>query len=301
MNKIDVSIIIPSYNSENVLENTLQSIQEQKTDNSFETIIVDSSPSDNVENLCKNYPKIQLVKLKEKTLPGTARNIGAEQAQGEILIFCDADVLLNEDTVTKVWKFYSKNNKAFGGALTLAEGSSIPVGLLEHYFYNHESQKERPITERKNLSSALMMVEKKLFIKEGGFKDIPRMQDTEFTERISRNGTILMFTPEVVGRQRQITTWKGLIRKVFLCGNNLYYIRYSDKSSFLQKSIFFIALPIIAFSKMSRINIRNIIYTTPAGRLLTILWTPVMYFLGIIWMSGFYNSMLKNDGISKKR
>ncbi len=301
MGKIDVSIIIPSYNSEDVLINTLKSIEEQKTNNVFEIIIIDSSPSDNVQNVCKNNKRIQFIKLKEKTLPGIARNIGAEHAKGEVLIFCDADVLLQEDVVTKVWEFYSKGHKAFGGALILAEGSSLPVGLLEHYFYNHESQKERPVSKRSNLSSALMIVDRTLFIEQGGFKNIPRMQDTEFTERISRNGAVLMFTPEVVGCQRQITTWKGLNRKVFLCGHNLYFIRYKQNISTKKKILLILGLPFLSILKMSRINLRNIVYTTPFGRIKALFWTPVMYYLGFIWMSGFYKGIIRNRGISLNR
>ena len=66
----------------------------------------------------------------------------------------------------------------------------------------------------------------------GGFADIPRMQDTELTERIrNSSGTQLGFEPSVVGYQIQDSNLKKVLKKIYITGNNIYFLRYQNKSS----------------------------------------------------------------------
>ena len=84
------SIIIPTLNREEILLKTLKGIAGLSGD--FEVLVVDQSDTPVKEDLLKSIDqRIRLVYLKEKGLPN-ARNIGANEADGEILIYLDDDV-----------------------------------------------------------------------------------------------------------------------------------------------------------------------------------------------------------------
>jgi glycosyltransferase involved in cell wall biosynthesis len=301
MTPSDLSIIIPSYRSQDTLRICLNALTDQSGRVSHEIIVIDSSPDEVVERICQDYAGVVCVRLKNKTLPGIARNIGADNASGETLVFLDADVFLEADALLRVLEYSRQGYKIFGGALDIASGSCVPWGIIEHYYFNHEAHRRRGVCRRKNLSSALLVVDRRLFNEVGGFEDIPRMQDTELTERISCQGTPLYFFPDVRGQQLQTATFTGLCKKVAINGNNLFFIRYSNGITPLKRMFFSIGLPLLTFIKMTRINVRNFVYQGWSGRLIAILLCPAIYFLGLFWMMGFYKALLSKDGMSHAR
>src|SRR5690606_4858127 len=186
--------------------------------------------------------------------PGEGRNIGAGMAQGQLLIFVDADVVLAPSSLQAAWNNFMAGHRIFGGALELDTQRSHGLApYLEHFFFNHESQAGRPFCERNNLSSALMCFSREVFLAEGGFKDIPRMQDTELTERLRSKGHTLYFCPDVLAYQTQDSPLYKVLRKIFINGQNLYYIRYQPGITLLKKAAFFFLLPIISLVKTLRI------------------------------------------------
>ena len=95
-----VSVIIPTYNEEKYIISCLDSImkQEEKPD---EVIIVDNNCTDKTIEIVKKYKEIVIIKEKiQGMIP--ARNTGFNHAFGDILIKCDADVLLPKNFVKKV-------------------------------------------------------------------------------------------------------------------------------------------------------------------------------------------------------
>ena len=74
--EIFISIIIPFYNSQNHIENCLDSLQKQSFKKTYEIIMVDDGSTDgSVEIIkkCKN-PFVKIFKLKENKGPAAARN-----------------------------------------------------------------------------------------------------------------------------------------------------------------------------------------------------------------------------------
>jgi glycosyltransferase involved in cell wall biosynthesis len=108
-----VSIIIPTYNREHTLLQTLQSVSKQTSDD-WECIIVDDGSTDNTISLVKKFSASdQRFRFfeRERTPKGacTCRNIGVEKSNGDYLIFLDSDDLLTpncvEDRLTTFRKF----------------------------------------------------------------------------------------------------------------------------------------------------------------------------------------------------
>jgi glycosyltransferase involved in cell wall biosynthesis len=97
-NEIDISIIIPVYNRQDLVKETLDSVLSQTYQN-WECIVVDDGSSDNTWLVLEEYSKIDnRIKIhrrnREPKGAPTCRNIGAELSEGEYLIFWDSDDLL---------------------------------------------------------------------------------------------------------------------------------------------------------------------------------------------------------------
>lgn len=90
-----ISVIMPVYNSEKYLSETIQSICNQSyTD--WELVIVDDGSEDNSVSIIEEYAKkdsrIRLYRNESgEHGPGSARNIGLDNATGEFIYFVDAD------------------------------------------------------------------------------------------------------------------------------------------------------------------------------------------------------------------
>ena len=298
---IDISVVIPSYNSQNYLRSTLEGIAAQNFSGEFEVVLVDCSDTMEVQTICESFDFVRYEHVDERFTPGVGRNLGAKIARGRLLAILDSDVVLLPETLESAWQYYSRGYRVFGGALELNERVKTTVAsYLEHYFYNHECQKGRPTCARDNLSSALMFIEKDLFIEQKGFKDIPRVQDTEFTERLASSGYQLTFNPFAIGLQIQDAPMNKVFRKVHISGRNLYYIRYK-KLNLIKKIALFLLLPLLTIFKISRIVIRHLVYQSTRNRFITLLLSPLFALAGLFWMGGLYRSMIFGGGISSKR
>lgn len=296
-----ISVVIPSYNTADTLGATLDALDSQITTKSVEVIVVDCSDDDSVEHLVEGRKGTSVLRKAERFNPGEGRNIGAQRASGQLLAFVDADVVLGSDALEKAFDHYAAGNRMFGGALELQEEGATISSYLEHYFFNHEAQSGRPSCTRSNLSSALMLVERDLFLDEGGFRDVPRMQDTELSERLrEKRGIELTFAPSVVGYQVQDSSLSKVLRKVFLNGRNVYFIRYAHRGQ-LVRIVFLLLLPAIGFAKTARIIGRHLLYQNARKRLVTILLAPLLGIAGLFWTFGFYDAIIFQKGISADR
>ncbi|MDB5280348.1 MAG: glycosyl transferase family 2 [Ferruginibacter sp.] len=104
-----VSIIIPTFNREGIIVETLLTVQNQ-TYRNWECIIVDDFSTDNTyENIERQVKEdsrfILLTNQRKKGAPG-ARNTGIEKSKGAFLIFLDSDDLLSPDCLAgRIEKF----------------------------------------------------------------------------------------------------------------------------------------------------------------------------------------------------
>lgn len=299
---MDISVVIPSFNTQATIAATLDCLSNQQSSAAIEIIVVDCSEHEQVKNIVQQYPNARYEHREKRFNPGEGRNIGAQLAQGELLVFIDSDVQLTEKSLQNAWTHMQEGHTIFGGALELnTKVSADYAAYLEHYFFNHESQALRPACERANLSSALMCFKRSVFLAAGGFKDIPRMQDTELTERLKKQGHKLYFFPDIVAYQTQDSPFAKVLRKIYINGQNLYYIRYKPNITFARKIMFFFLIPPISGMKTLRIIGRHLNYQSPKNKLRTLVISPLLALGGIYWMSGFYNALITEKGISKDR
>ncbi len=93
---MDFSIIIPTYNEEKYLERCIRSILNQKYERSkYEIIVSDAKSNDGTIKIAESLADKILVDERRGIAYG--RNLGAQNANGNILIFVDADAILAQD------------------------------------------------------------------------------------------------------------------------------------------------------------------------------------------------------------
>lgn len=89
-----VSIITPSYNCQNVISETIDSIINQTYTN-WELLITDDCSTDSTRDVVEQYvekdPRIKLFKLPVNGGAGMARNNSIKEAKGRYIAFCDSD------------------------------------------------------------------------------------------------------------------------------------------------------------------------------------------------------------------
>ncbi len=107
---LKLSVIIPARNEENTLGNLLTSLFSQKI-KAFEVIIVNDQSTDRTEEIAKNFDVkiINIEHLPEGWLgKAWACYNGARQAQGDTLLFLDADTSFEQDGLEKLLSCYLK-------------------------------------------------------------------------------------------------------------------------------------------------------------------------------------------------
>ena len=111
-----ISIIIPVYNAEKYITDTIESIERQTYTN-YEAIFIDDKSTDNSVEIIKKYAQknkqMKIIELKRKVGVARARNIGIRKSKGRFLTFLDADDIWFDNKLESQLKFIKKNNYGF--------------------------------------------------------------------------------------------------------------------------------------------------------------------------------------------
>lgn len=99
-----VSVIIPTRNEEQVIKECLVAVFNQSF-KPLEVIVVDGRSTDNTIKVANEFPVKVLTETEPTSLPN-ARNIGVENAQGDILFIMDADVILDSQCIQNALRYF---------------------------------------------------------------------------------------------------------------------------------------------------------------------------------------------------
>ena len=102
-----VSIIVPAYNAEKYIANTINSVRQQTYDN-WNLMILDDCSTDNTKNIVRSFvnidSRIHLYENSKNSGAAIIRNIGIELAGGEWIAFLDSDDLWHREKLEKQLK-----------------------------------------------------------------------------------------------------------------------------------------------------------------------------------------------------
>lgn len=106
----EVTVIIPAYNCESYIEETLRSVMEQ-TERNIEIIVVDDGSTDNtptiLQSLALKDDRIKVCSRLNSGKPSIARNTGLRNAKGKFICFLDGDDLYHPEKIEKGLKVFS--------------------------------------------------------------------------------------------------------------------------------------------------------------------------------------------------
>jgi glycosyltransferase involved in cell wall biosynthesis len=111
---VKLSIVIPAYNEENYLPQTLDALNDalEKIPQA-EIIVVDNLSTDATPEIGKHYGAKVFIEYVRNI--GAVRNAGAENATGDVLVFIDADTIVRPGVFEKLVEAMSDEN-CFGGS-----------------------------------------------------------------------------------------------------------------------------------------------------------------------------------------
>lgn len=116
MNSELVSIIVPVYNSEKFIADTIESVRNQTYIN-WEMILVDDCSSDKSAEIIKKYgdidERIKYIKLQDNSGAAIARNVGLENSKGCYIAYLDADDIWLPQKLKSQIDFMKSNNIFF--------------------------------------------------------------------------------------------------------------------------------------------------------------------------------------------
>lgn len=299
----EISIIIPCYCNAESLRKLIDSIRADSTELSYEIIIADSSSEDQIAEAVTEMARVRHLKLPHRCTPGVARNAGAAKANGRVLVFVDADMELRPGTLDGIGRHYFQDGfRFFGGSIELpCEPRPCFWTQVEQAFFQHESQATRSPGLRKNLSGGLMVIGRDLFNDVTGFQDIPRLQDTEFSERVVKAGQPAYFFPDLGAYHHHPSDRRSLLRKVWINGHNIATLKSLADSRRLRRFLLISISPILGLLKGARIVGRNLRYGIGGRRSAAVLTSPAVMLCSIWWGLAMLRAAIRNEGFSRSR
>jgi glycosyltransferase involved in cell wall biosynthesis len=230
---IRYSVIVPAYNAEKTLEACVGALVRQTMDSgSYEVIVVDDGSVDGTGEIARRFP-VKYIR-QENQGPAAARNHGAKEAGGEIILFTDADCVPAANWVEEMTKpFAAPDVVAVKGAYRTNQKSLVARFAQLEFEERFAILKKAGYTDMVDTYSAAFRRE--IFLRVGGFDDsfpTANNEDTEFSYRLSSMGYKMVFNPDAivyhldhpdsVRRYARLKFWRGYWRMVV-------YRRYPGK------------------------------------------------------------------------
>ncbi|MFC1711444.1 glycosyltransferase family 2 protein [Patescibacteria group bacterium] len=167
---IKLSIIIPSFNTKELLKACLRSIYKETQGISFEIIVVDNASNDSTVNMLKtSFPEVKLIVNQQNLGFAKANNQGLKKALGKNILLLNSDTIILDKAINKCLRFMeSKENiDILGCKLLNKDKTTQPSGgyfpKLRQIFYMMFFIDDLPVLN--NFLKAYQVTNKKFYQK----------------------------------------------------------------------------------------------------------------------------------------
>jgi glycosyltransferase involved in cell wall biosynthesis len=273
-----ISVIIPAYNAESTIGRCLQALTNQSYPaDSYEVIVVDDGSTDGTAGIAQDFA-VRYIR-QENQGPAAARNNGAQQARGEIILFTDADCVPDVDWIREMANPFDKPELMAVKGAYRSRQKSIVARFAQLEFEERFAKLEKAgSTDMVDTYSAGFR--SRQFLEMNGFDTsfpVANNEDTELSYRMSKSGHKMVFNPRAVvyhlshpdsvRKYARLKFWRGYWRMVV-------YKRFPDKMVKDTYTPQTLKLQIL------------FLYLTLALLLLTVAWPYLMY-LAVVTLVAF--------------
>lgn len=188
-----VSVVIPTLNEAPNLAHCIAAVHASSA--AFELVIVDANSADETRALALRLgAKVIISPVRQRACQ---LNIGARNCRGDALLFLHADTLLPPNSLQKI-EWALSNFQVGGGAFARRFDSdssflrfSCALASLRNSLIGW------------HLGDQAMFVRRQLFEKLGGFKEIDRFEDLDFSRRLGAETRLVTLRPPVISSARR--------------------------------------------------------------------------------------------------
>ena len=200
-----ISIIIPALNEERSLPRTLASLHQQRGD--FEVIVVDGGSSDRTCEIAAAEPRVRLISSRRGR--AAQMNAGALIARGDMLLFLHADTTLPQDAISTLDALRAHDDCVWGGFKHRFSGDDWRLRLISR-LHNWRCRLSRVF-----YGDQAMFVRSRVFHAQGGFPELPILEDVAMSEKLLTVAKPLLLDSCVVTDSRKFLkmgVWRSLGR-----------------------------------------------------------------------------------------
>jgi cellulose synthase/poly-beta-1,6-N-acetylglucosamine synthase-like glycosyltransferase/peptidoglycan/xylan/chitin deacetylase (PgdA/CDA1 family) len=315
-----VSIIVPAYNEELVIKNTITSLLESDYEN-YEIIVVDDGSLDKTSEIVReNFSQNERVRLFSAANGGKAAalNMGLRYANGEIVIALDADTLFARQTVGALaHRFSDPRMGAVAGNAKVGNRINIVTRWQALEYITSQNMDRRAFASLNCITvvpGAVGAWRRELIEKAGGFQSDTLAEDQDLTLNIRRMGHNIGYEEDAIAWTEAPDRLHSLARQRFRWAfGTLQCMRKHIDALFRPRygALGFIALPNvwifqILFPLISPVMDLMLVYTLlvagvdrwqqPKGYSSTALRQVLFYyalFLAIDWVSASFAFLLE--------
>ncbi len=214
----DMSVIIPAYNEENNIEQTIKSVLSAMYPKKFEIIIVNDASKDGTASVVKKImAKNKNIKLVTGKHQGKAKavNLAMQHAGGSIIVVLDADTLIEKNSLVRIVGPFSDKKVAAVASTLRVRRSSNPLTWFQHFEYAMSSSWRYVVDKVNGLCivpgfcafriSALRSI--------GGFKGDTAVEDYDICLHLMKAGYKIDMAPQAVAYTKVPESFSGLIRQ----------------------------------------------------------------------------------------
>jgi GT2 family glycosyltransferase len=211
------SVIVPIYNGEETLEECLAALFRQSApQEGYEVIVVDDGSTDGTAAVAS----ATLARLLRQPHSGraAARNLGAGQAKGAILLFTDADCAPEEDWIERLLEPFDRKEVAGAKGVYRTRQRELVARFVQLEYEDKYARMEREeyIDFIDTYSAAYR---REVFLANGGFDARFLIdEDQEFSFRLAKRGYRMVFAPRAAVYHQHVSTLIAYVRRKFHVG-----------------------------------------------------------------------------------
>jgi len=220
-----ISVIVPALNEEKYIQSTLESIKNQTYKN-HEIIVSDGNSADKTVEIAKKYTN-KITKSSKQRI-SVQRNKGAELANGDLLLFLDADTTIDKDFLQKM------ANKFQDPKIVAAAGYMRSHGKITHRLAVRACSEAVGILSKTkpHMCGSCLIMRKNIFEKIGGFdENLTTAEDLDISRKASKHGKCKLVRDAVAITSPRRLASQGTLKSVLFYVKNFFRYGFFKRGS----------------------------------------------------------------------